>query len=85
MSTELESFEQFLRDRLSSGDANRSPEEMLRLWRGNGGQQTESAGGDISVESLFDRLSRKKLLATIDGGPADLSTNPTYMEGFGET
>lgn len=35
-------------------------------------------------ESLSQRLARKGLLGCLSGGPADLSTNPDHMEGFGE-
>lgn len=37
------------------------------------------------AESLFDRLTRHGLLGCLEGGPADLSTNPAHMEGFGES
>jgi len=35
-------------------------------------------------ETLSQRLSRKGMLGCLSGGPADLSTNPDHMEGFGE-
>lgn len=34
-------------------------------------------------ESFFDAASRLGLIGCVEGGPADLSTNPKYMEGFG--
>jgi hypothetical protein len=37
------------------------------------------------AESVYDVLHRKGLIGSIDDGPADLSTNPKYMEGFGES
>jgi len=35
-------------------------------------------------ETVYDVLERKGLIGCIKGGPADLSTNPTHMEGFGD-
>lgn len=35
-------------------------------------------------ESVFDRLQRAGLIGCIKDAPPDLSTNPKYMEGFGE-
>ncbi len=35
-------------------------------------------------DTFYDRLVRSGLLGCISGGPPDLSTNPAYMEGFGE-
>jgi hypothetical protein len=35
------------------------------------------------TESFFDAASRLGLIGCVEGGPADLSTNPKYMEGFG--
>jgi hypothetical protein len=35
--------------------------------------------------SLYERLARKGLIGCLTGGPPDLSTNPDYMEGFGES
>ena len=37
-----------------------------------------------SGETLFEALSRSGSLGCIKDGPADLSTNPKNMEGFGE-
>jgi hypothetical protein len=84
MSTDLEEFERFFRDRLAAGEVNALPEEVLRQWRANGGHLAETPKSAKPVESLFDRLNRKGLLSTIEGGPPDLSTNPQHMEGFGE-
>ena len=40
---------------------------------------------DVADESFYDRASRLGLIACVEGGPADLSTNPKYMEGIGES
>jgi hypothetical protein len=34
-------------------------------------------------ETFFDALSREGLIGCVEGLPADLSTNPRHMEGFG--
>jgi hypothetical protein len=44
--------------------------------RGNGMRPAEG-------ETLFDRAKRAGLIGCLNGAPADLSTNPKYMEGFG--
>jgi predicted DNA-binding antitoxin AbrB/MazE fold protein len=36
------------------------------------------------AQTLHDALAAAGLLGCIPDGPADLSTNPKYMEGFGE-
>jgi predicted DNA-binding antitoxin AbrB/MazE fold protein len=35
-------------------------------------------------QSFYDVLVEAGLLGCIKGGPSDVSTNPKYMEGFGE-
>ena len=35
-------------------------------------------------ESLYDALKRADLIGCVKNAPPDLSTNPKYMEGFGE-
>ena len=39
---------------------------------------------DDANESLYDAAMRHGLIGCIEG-PEDLSTNPKYMEGFGES
>ena len=34
--------------------------------------------------SLFDALNDRGLIGFMHDGPSDLSTNPKYMEGFGQ-
>ena len=36
-------------------------------------------------ESVYDAMVRLNLLGCVKGRPADLSTNPKYMEGFAES
>ena len=35
-------------------------------------------------ESFYDAAMHLGLIHSLPGGPSDLSTNPKYMEGFGE-
>ncbi len=35
-------------------------------------------------ETVYEAMVRLGLLGSIKEGPADLSTNPRYMEGFGQ-
>ena len=43
-----------------------------------------ATNGQHPTESLHDRLSEAGILGSFSG-PGDLSTNPKYMEGFGES
>jgi hypothetical protein len=47
--------------------------------------QAGANGNGTSVETVYDALNRRGLIGCIKGGPADLSTTPDYMEGFGES
>jgi hypothetical protein len=38
----------------------------------------------LKEESAYDAFERAGLIGCIKDGPSDLSTNPKYMEGFGE-
>jgi hypothetical protein len=44
----------------------------------------QTAPNGRPTESVYDRLEASGLLGCLPGGPTDLSTNPAYMEGFGE-
>ena len=67
-----------------------TPEQRERLaqlaehtgkdWR----QVLDEAIGAFKPESFFDIASRHGLFGCVKGTPADLSTNPAYMEGFGQ-
>lgn len=43
--------------------------------------QTSNGAG----ESFYDAAMRMGLIGCVSGGPADLSVNRQYMEGFGES
>jgi len=40
----------------------------------------EDSGAD---ESAYEAFKRAGVIGCVKGGPADLSTNPKYMKGFG--
>lgn len=42
-----------------------------------------NATAGANSETFFEAASRLGFIGCIDDGPADLSTNPKYMEGFG--
>ena len=44
--------------------------------------EADEAVGDYGGKSAADILQE---IGFVHGGPSDLSTNPEYMEGFGET
>jgi hypothetical protein len=56
--------------------------EALSSYRAD---QVVKPNGQQGGESLFDALSQRGLLGCLQGGPKDLSTNPAYLEGFGES
>jgi hypothetical protein len=43
------------------------------------------AAAPLNGSSLHDKLARKGLIGCLSGGPPDLSTNPAYLEGFGDS
>jgi hypothetical protein len=43
-----------------------------------------SNGSGDQGKSAYDLLSEAGLIGCIEGGPADVSSNPKYMEGFGQ-
>lgn len=73
-----------------SRESGKPPEELLRQLihaaledRRNG--QRPAAGDEVSGESFYDAAKRLGLIGCAEGLPSDLSTNPKYMEGFGES
>lgn len=49
------------------------------------GAQRAHAQSEVNGESFFVAAQRLGLIGCLEGGPADLSTNPIHMEGFGES
>jgi hypothetical protein len=54
----------------------------LRQYRAPPADTGENGG---HFETVYDVLERNGLIGCVKGGPPDLSTNPKYMEGFGES
>lgn len=44
----------------------------------------QQPNGPVGKKSAYDLLNEAGLIGCIGGGPADVSSNPQYMEGFGE-
>jgi hypothetical protein len=64
----------------------KSPEEVLaNALRYYNSSQPVIAENGKRGESMYEVLARKGLIGCVKGGPPDLSTNPKYMEGFGES
>jgi hypothetical protein len=40
--------------------------------------------GVATTETVYDKMVRLGLLGCVEDAPADLRTNPEYMEGYGE-
>lgn len=53
--------------------------DALRSYR----PSADNEGAGTGEESLFDGLKRRGLMGVVKGGPADLSTSPKHLEGFG--
>ena len=64
--------------------SGKSTDEVLRDLIADGLAQRASQSPVESGESLYDALARSGSLGCEKGDPADLSTNPRHMEGFGE-
>lgn len=54
--------------------------EALGQYRAQPG---EAQNGNGRAESFYDAVMRAGLFGCLRGGPADLSSNAAYMEGFG--
>jgi hypothetical protein len=75
-------------DLLQRARSELTAEEQQRLAE----QLSQSAGkSNVSREmdgetgkSLYDALCERGMIGSIIDGPGDLSTNPQYMEGFGQ-
>ena len=58
--------------------------ERVRLSIEQAAGAQRAPASSAGVPTLHDALAAAGLLGCIEDGPADLSTNPKYMEGFGE-
>jgi hypothetical protein len=55
--------------------------EALRRYEA---QKSAPATSENGQKSVYESLAESGFIGCIRGGPTDLSTNPKYMEGFGE-
>ena len=69
-----------------SDQTGRSPQMILsEALRQYHLARANRADNGSNRETVYDAILRAGLIGCIKGGPADLSTNPQYMEGFGES
>ena len=54
--------------------------EALEAYRSHTAEQNGNSRG----KSFLEAASKTGLIGCLHGGPPDLSSNPSYMEGFGE-
>jgi hypothetical protein len=59
-------------------------EEVFQEAMDSFDQRAKHGNGDASV-TVYQALVQTGLLGCIHDAPADLSTNPAYMEGFGSS
>jgi hypothetical protein len=62
----------------------RLPQEVLEELVSPLGVHPRNGRRSASAESAHDIGQRLGLFAALENGPPDLSTNPQYMEGFGQ-
>jgi hypothetical protein len=48
-------------------------------------ERSGNQNGGAESESFLEAAERLGLVGCLRGGPSDLSTNPAYMEGFGQS
>lgn len=64
---------------------NLREQEKVRVHVEQAPEQTLTAGlVDFTGMTAYEALVATGLLGCVSGGPPDLSTNPKYMEGFGD-
>jgi hypothetical protein len=56
--------------------------EALAAYRG---ETAVKSNGNSGQESFLEAASRLGLWGCLRGGPCDLSSNPAYMKGFGQS
>ena len=60
------------------------PEERRELLDRLEQRHETAANGDQSGRSMLDGFKQRGLIGSITDAPPDWSTNPRYMEGFGQ-
>lgn len=74
-------FSAELRRRLSEA-ARRTKRRESELIRGAVERQLEEEESSVTI---YDRAAKAGLIGVVQSGPRDLSTNPKYLDGFGES
>ncbi len=65
---------------LTSNEKRRFAEQLVRS-----ADSGAVAGNEKPLtKSLYDVLNEREMIGSITDSPGDLSTNPKYMEGFGQ-
>jgi hypothetical protein len=65
-----------------AAQTGKPPSEVLQMALASFEQKTGAANG-TPAETIRDAMVRLGLLGCVTDAPADLSTNPKHMEGFG--
>jgi hypothetical protein len=61
----------------------KSPSEILDQLLKQFPAPLEQKNGEGNLRTLYDAFADDGSIGMIEDGPADMSTNPKYMEGFG--
>lgn len=72
---------------MQRASAELTQDEMRRLAQFLDRRAEEEAGSNHQMpaaQTLYDALMQRGIIGSITDSPGDLSTNPKYMEGFGE-
>jgi len=69
------------RKELSDAELRRLADD-LRTPLPQKNEDADMSNGETA--SVYDSMSRRGLIGKLTTAPADLSTNPNYMEGFGK-
>jgi len=72
---------QLARKKLSEAELQRLAEDLKNAAPQQDGAADSQNG---TTGSVYDSMSRRGLVGKLTSAPADLSTNPIHMEGFGK-
>jgi hypothetical protein len=61
-----------------------TPEEQQQLVRELTQPKLRTHNPDGSIRTMYDAMAERGLIGFMKDAPPDLSTNPKYMEGFGQ-
>ena len=82
---DIDSFYEYATEQLGDDSAQLSLEECVLRWRFRRAEGSVDVQPFPNGETLLDRLKAAGVVGRKKDGPADLSTNPKYMEGFGQS